>query len=104
MQATCAGNEVLGVGSSKTDSGIKAVRKEFIFLVFTSDVIQLQKIMLLLLAERLYTDLVEPALHNLGKLEYCLKVTTELLGDFVSTLYLRNLPHLQERQKKVCHL
>ncbi|KAK8382210.1 hypothetical protein O3P69_015265 [Scylla paramamosain] len=68
---------------------------------FIGDVIKLRRIMLILLAERLYTDLVEPAQHALGKLEYCLRVTTELLGDFVSTLYLKNLPRLQERQQKM---
>ena len=65
---------------------------------------QLRRILLLLLAERVYTDLVEPAQHGLGKPEYCLQVTTQLLGDFVSSLYLDNLPHLQERQQKVCQL
>lgn len=64
----------------------------------------LRRILLLLLAERVYTDLVEPAEYSLGKPEYCLHVTTQLLGDFVSSLYLDNLPRLQERQQKVCQL
>lgn len=71
---------------------------------FTRDVIKVRRIMLILLAERLYTDLVEPAQHALGKSEYCLRVTTELLGDFISALYLKNLPRLQERQQKVRQL
>ncbi|XP_045138123.1 membrane metallo-endopeptidase-like 1 isoform X2 [Portunus trituberculatus] len=68
---------------------------------FLGDVIKVRRIMLILLVERLYTDLVEPVQHALGKSEYCLRVTTELLGDFVSALYLKNLPHLQERQQKM---
>ena len=63
----------------------------------------MRKILLLLLAERLYTDLVSPSHHSLGNPEYCLQVTTKLLGDYVSSLYLQVVPHLQERQQKVCH-
>ncbi|XP_050688069.1 endothelin-converting enzyme 2-like [Eriocheir sinensis] len=62
---------------------------------------QLQRILLLLLAERLYTDLVEPAQHGLGKPEYCLQTSTKLLGDLVSSLYVSGLPRIQERQEKI---
>lgn len=62
---------------------------------------KLQRIFLLLLAERLYTDLVEPAHHGLGKPEYCLQTTMELLGDLVSSLYVGGLPRIQELWEKV---
>lgn len=61
----------------------------------------LTRSLLLLLAERLYTDLVDPARHGLGTPEYCLQTTTELLMDFSSALYVRGLPGIQERQRKV---
>lgn len=58
--------------------------------------------LLLMWSERIYTDLVKPVGAALDSPEHCYRVTTSLMEDFTSYLYLTALPDLPSKQEQVC--
>ncbi|KAK7068153.1 hypothetical protein SK128_011411, partial [Halocaridina rubra] len=61
----------------------------------------LQNMMLLLWTERVYGDLVAPVGLPLGSEGYCFNAVTNLMDDYVTYLYLRELPQREYQQKKM---
>lgn len=68
---------------------------------FFANATNLQTTLLFMWSERIYTDLVKPVGAALSSPKYCYRVTNSLMEDFISYLYLDNLPDLPGKQEQI---
>ncbi|XP_064077875.1 membrane metallo-endopeptidase-like 1 [Macrobrachium nipponense] len=64
----------------------------------------MQNIVLLLWMEHLYDDLVSPLGKPAGSSDYCFNGVTNLMDDYVSILYLKNLPERNILENQMNHM